>query len=77
VQVPPEFIQGAAGAGDAFASGVLHGIHEGWPMAESLRLGVSVAAASLAHPTCSEGVVSIAECRALAYKFGYRHLSCD
>lgn len=72
VQVPPAFVQGAAGAGDAFASGVLYGLHERWPMPEALRLGVSVAAASLAHPTCSEGVGSLAECRALAEKFGYR-----
>lgn len=72
VQVPPGHIAGAAGAGDAFASGVIHRIHEGAPVAEALRLGVCAAAASLAHPTCSEGVRPEAECLALGECFGFR-----
>lgn len=71
VRMPASEIKGAAGAGDALATGVIYGLHEGWPMAESLRTGVCAAAASLMHPTCSEGVVSKAECFALAEKFGY------
>lgn len=72
VQVPQSRIAGAAGAGDAFASGVIHCLHEGAPVAEALRLGVCAAAASLAHPTCSEGVLREAECLALGAEFGYR-----
>ena len=72
VQVPASFIQGAAGAGDALAAGILFGLHEDWPVADALLLGVSAAAASLAHPTCSEGVHSVAECRELAARFGLR-----
>jgi sugar/nucleoside kinase (ribokinase family) len=75
VRVPASFIQGAAGAGDAFASGVLYGLHEAWPMRESLELGVCAAAASLAHPTCSEGIGSRAECLALGTRFGFNDLS--
>jgi sugar/nucleoside kinase (ribokinase family) len=71
VRMPASEIQGAAGAGDALASGVLYGVHEGWPMSESLQLGVACAASSLMHPTCSEGVVSGAECLALARRFGF------
>jgi sugar/nucleoside kinase (ribokinase family) len=71
VHVAPSQIQGAAGAGDAFASGVLFGLHEDWPIAEALKLGVCAAAASLAHPTCSEGIGSRAECLALATRFGF------
>ena len=74
LRVPASFIRGAAGAGDAFASGVLYGVHEGWPMRESLRLGVCAAASSLAHPTCSEGVGSRAECLALGSRFGFNEL---
>ena len=69
--MPAEFIKGSVGAGDAFASGVLFGLHESWPIDKSLELGVCVAAASLAHPTCSEGVTSRAECLALAARFGF------
>lgn len=71
VRIPTSHIQGAAGAGDAFASGVLLGLHEQWPVTEALQLGVCAAAASLTHPTCSEGVISRAECLALATRFGF------
>jgi sugar/nucleoside kinase (ribokinase family) len=72
VRMPPAEIQGAAGAGDALATGVIYGLHEGWPIDESLRLGVCAAAASLQHPTCSEGVGSREACLALAAKFGFK-----
>ena len=72
LNVPADFIAGAAGAGDAFASGVVLGLHDGIPVRDALRLGVCAAAASLAHPTCSEGVKSAAECLALAERFGFR-----
>lgn len=72
VQVPANQIAGAAGAGDAFASGVLHRLHDGAPVAEALRLGVCAAAASLGHPTCSEGVRAEADCLALGARWGYR-----
>jgi sugar/nucleoside kinase (ribokinase family) len=71
VRVPASHIQGAAGAGDALASGVLLGLHEGWPMREALELGVCAAASSLSHPTCSEGVASRADCLALGTRFGF------
>lgn len=74
LRVPPADIAGAAGAGDALAAGVLMGVHEGWPMADCLRLGVCAAAASLYHPTCSEGVKSVPECLALADRLGYNPL---
>ena len=71
VQVPPDEIRGAAGAGDAFVAGVLYGLHEAWPMARALELGVSAGAASLRSPTCSGSVVAAAECLALAGGFGF------
>jgi sugar/nucleoside kinase (ribokinase family) len=71
VRMPAAEIKGTAGAGDALATGVLYGLHEGWGMKESLELGVCAAAASLMHPTCSEGVVSRVECLALGAKFGF------
>jgi sugar/nucleoside kinase (ribokinase family) len=71
LRVPPSHIRGAAGAGDAFASGVLLGLHDNTSMREALELGVCVAAASLAHPTCSEGVGERALCLELARRFGF------
>lgn len=75
VQVPAESVAGTAGAGDAFAAGVLHGLHESWPMEASLELGACTAAASLLHPTCSEGIVNLSGCLALKTRWGLRSLA--
>lgn len=74
LNMPPDSIVGAAGAGDALAAGVLLGLHEDRPMAECLRLGVCAAAASLTHASCSEGVGSVDECLELAKRYGYNAL---
>lgn len=71
VRMPAGAIAGTAGAGDAVAAGILFGLHEGWPMAQSLRLGVAAAAASLREPGCTEGVETAEACLALAEKFGF------
>jgi sugar/nucleoside kinase (ribokinase family) len=72
VNVPAASIAGLAGAGDAFAAGVLYGCHEDWPMARSLQFGVCAAATSLYHPTCSESVRPAVECLALGERLGFR-----
>ena len=74
VLVPGDKIAGTAGAGDAFAAGVLAGLHEDWSLPRCLELGVSVAAASLRHATCSEAVRPLAECVELARGYGFRSL---
>jgi sugar/nucleoside kinase (ribokinase family) len=71
VKMPSTEITGTAGAGDALASGVLFGWHEGWPMQQSLKLGVCAAAASLRHPTCSDAVESQDACIGLGERFGF------
>lgn len=70
LNLPPGFIAGATGAGDAFAAGYLHGTHEEWPVAERLRLAVCTAAACLTHPTPSEGLRPVAECLELLHRHG-------
>ena len=72
VAMPPEKVAGTAGAGDAFAAGTLFGLHEGWPMPECLRLGACAAASSLAHPTCTGGVLPMDECLRLGTDLGFR-----
>jgi sugar/nucleoside kinase (ribokinase family) len=74
VNVPAGDIAGLAGAGDAFAAGVLYGCHEAWAMERCLKLGACAAAASLYHPTCSESVRPAAECLALGDQLGFRPL---
>lgn len=72
VALPDGYIAGATGAGDAFAAGWILALHEGWPPAEGLRLGVCAAAACLADPTPSEGLRSWQECLQLGGTYGYR-----
>jgi hypothetical protein len=66
LQVPRSAIRGAAGAGDAFAAGVLLGWHNGHDFLWNLKLGVGAAAACLRDPTCSGSIPSLAEIDALA-----------
>src|SRR6267378_835219 len=66
LKLPRDYIAGTAGAGDAFCAGVLLGLHEGWELQRSLLTGVCIAAASLAHPTCTAGVKSLNTSLALA-----------
>ena len=69
LKLPPKYIAGTAGAGDAFCAGVLLGLHEGWELQRCLFTGVCVAAASLSDPTCTGGVKNLAAALALAKKF--------
>lgn len=71
VKMPAEKIKGSVGAGDAFAAGVLAGVHEDWSMAKSLLLGVNVAAASLMDASSSESILSWQECLKLGDNFNY------
>ncbi len=72
LKLPPRYIAGTAGAGDAFCAGVLLGLHEGWELQRCLLTGVCIAAASLSDPTCTAGVKSLNQSLALAKKFGFQ-----
>ena len=72
VAMPAGEIAGVNGAGDAFAAGVLYGWYEAWPIAERLRLGHACAAASMRKVSTTQGVAPVAECLALAQRWGHR-----
>jgi sugar/nucleoside kinase (ribokinase family) len=74
VDFPSDRVAGTAGAGDALASGIVYGWHEAWDMPEALKLGVTAAAASLRHPTCSEAIGNIEGCLKLGREHGFRLL---
>ncbi len=71
LKLPDGFSKGATGAGDAFAAGLLYSLHEGWPLQSRLLLAVTTAAASLADPSPSAGVLPVSECLALGERFGF------
>jgi sugar/nucleoside kinase (ribokinase family) len=72
--MPENRIIGTTGAGDAFAAGVLYGIHENWPMEHGIELGICSAAASLTHASCSDGILPYAECLKFIEKYPVRQL---
>ena len=61
LELPADYIKGTAGAGDAFCSGILHGLHEGWTLERCLDLANCAAAANLSDPTCTGGMRALAE----------------
>jgi len=72
LKLPPGYIAGTAGAGDAFCAGMLLGLHEGWDLRRSLCTATCLAAASLSHPTTTGGIRSLRHALGLARKFGFR-----
>jgi sugar/nucleoside kinase (ribokinase family) len=72
VRLPEGFVKGATGAGDAFAAGLLLGLHESLPQPECLRTAVCAAAMCLSHPATSEGMKPLEECLALGAAYGFR-----
>lgn len=75
IKLPSDKIEGAVGAGDAFAAGVLMGIHDDLEMAACLELGVCAAASSLFAATSSDGILSSDECLSLGVEYGYREVN--
>jgi sugar/nucleoside kinase (ribokinase family) len=72
VNIPPGEIAGAAGAGDAFAAGVLFGLHDDHPIRECLRIGACAAASNLTHSTCTGGILPLEECLRRGDERGFR-----
>ncbi len=72
VALPREQVRSTTGAGDAFAAGVILGLHEGWPVERCLRLGVASAAACVRSPNTSDGIRPAEACLAEAGRAGYR-----
>lgn len=66
VTVDASAIVNTVGAGDAFAAGMLYGLHESWSIEASLQLAHAVAAASLRSRTTVGSVESVQRCLALA-----------
>jgi sugar/nucleoside kinase (ribokinase family) len=69
INLPPGYIKGKVGAGDAFCAGVLYAASKGESLNEALELGNAAAAASLSQPGSTEGMLPVAELRTLRARF--------
>ncbi|MGH6762094.1 MAG: carbohydrate kinase family protein [Phyllobacterium sp.] len=72
VNIPDALIVGANGAGDAFAAGMLYGLHEGWAIEDGLSLAHAAAATSLRSISTTTSVERSQACLELAAKWGWR-----
>ncbi|NOX98783.1 MAG: carbohydrate kinase family protein [Verrucomicrobia bacterium] len=70
--VPDDVIRGALGAGDAFATGIVYGLHENFSIEKSLATASCIAASCLMHPTPSLGIQALDDCLKLAEDWGLR-----
>jgi len=71
-QIPRSLVAGANGAGDAFAAGMLYGVHEGWSIEDALTLAHAAAAASLRSLSTTGAVEHWRKCLELANQWGWR-----
>ncbi|MDR3173460.1 MAG: carbohydrate kinase family protein [Treponema sp.] len=69
IDLPPDYIRGKVGAGDAFCAGLLYAAAGGEGLEQGLELGNAAAAASLAQPGATEGMLPAAELRKLRSRF--------
>ncbi len=67
-------IVSTVGAGDAFAAGVLYGLHEGIAIEAALHYGVCAAASCLRGEGTSDGVRPLKECLLLSEECGVRSI---
>ncbi len=72
VAMPDKVIRGAVGAGDAFAAGIVYGLHENLSIEESLTTASCIAASCLLHPTPSGGIRPLDDCLGLGEQWGFR-----
>ena len=72
VNVPPGAVVGANGAGDAFAAGALYGIHQTWPLDDTIALAHAAAAVSLRSMGTTDAVENWKQCLQLASRWGWR-----
>ena len=74
VRWPKSRIVSAVGAGDAFAAGLLYGLHEGWPIDRGMELAVAVAAVSFDSLDTTSAIGSWRTCLAEAARYGHREV---
>jgi len=75
VRMPAERIQGATGAGDAFAAGFLYCLHDSGSLPQALRHGVCAAASCLTAPGTSAGILRMDSALELGESCGFRDVS--
>ena len=69
---PKSRIVSAVGCGDAFAAGLLYGLHEDWPIQNGLELAVATAAVCLSSLDTVSAIGGWRDCLGEAGRYGFR-----
>lgn len=72
VKIPQGEIRGTNGAGDAFAAGLIYGLHQEWNVEPALELAHASAAASIRGLGTTDAVMAWRDCLKLASSWGWR-----
>ncbi len=72
VRVPRDQVRSTTGAGDAFAAGVLLGLHDGWSVDQCLQLGAASAGTCVRSTHTSAGIRAASACLDVGAADGYR-----
>ena len=72
--LPEGYILGTTGAGDAFCSGALIGIHNGYSDSKILELASAAATLSLSLPDATGGIKTEKECMEFCKKFSRKQI---
>jgi sugar/nucleoside kinase (ribokinase family) len=72
VCLPRDQVRSTTGAGDAFAAGVIFGLHDEHPVEDCLQLGAAAAAACVRSVSTGGGITGAARCLADAARAGFR-----
>ena len=72
LNLPPGYIAGTVGAGDAFCAGVLYAAEKNLPIGQALKIGTCSAAASLSCSNASDGLRPIGDVLKLYEKYGVK-----
>ncbi|MGD9152252.1 MAG: carbohydrate kinase family protein [Gammaproteobacteria bacterium] len=73
LNIPPHGFVAACGAGDAFCTGILVGLHEQWPHKKTQKLATACAAAAIGSPHNSDGIKPLDKTLKLADEFGLKN----
>lgn len=76
-RLPPGYIQGSVGAGDAFCAGCLHEIYQGSTAEVMLEYAAAAAAANLSRPDAVSGMQKASELRKIAAEWEKQELPAD
>ncbi len=74
IELPPDYIKGKVGAGDAFCAGIMYSIYKEWDYNYSLEFASAAAACCLSEVNATDGMKNVETIREMIIKMPKRKL---